>query len=684
MARAASFIVIVGGIVYLWPILAGAADPPGAPEDKTSAVRLGLFKRIAEQVDVAIDEGEKSIPVKMLAEPLYRYRQASRSTPDAIVWGSTDGGRPAAILTLACTMDGNSRMLTYEFDRLSAKPLTCTIDRKESWVPNGPGIEMATFPKAAAPADDAPARLKQVDRLLSRLKGTEVFDKAPAGQSQQADLAWLPEPVHRYSDAKRGIIDGFLCFSCIDTNPEVVLVLEAWRRENSAPVWRYGFNRIAFAELHVFLDHEEIWTAPHLNGTSPEGDYHLIAVQLHPQAAAENGKLAVARQDDDELNSLLRALLLRSEDRKRRYDVPQGDVAALVNCIARMAQFRPVDPEDQVEHQRRFRPALEEAAQRIVKLEKDHDCEAYQAARFILLQNRVYWMARAVPAERRRVVADVNAYLKEQLMQGNPRMGTNLAETTARKLQRIGEWDEAIRLYESFASRYAGNSDAEIAGWGNSMRDEAQRLRVLNANAPKLAAPEIAPQGKLSFIDLSRTANWGTSDWKRGSFEGNGLAELPKGEQSLGGVRFAIGEKWLQLGGPFHSPMKIEGIPVGRKLHRLYLLQGTQGRADRPDGATLATYKIRYTDGSEGSWPVELGKDVRSWYDFDQGRPVSRGRVIWTGSNTSSSQKGATLRLYLGVWENPHPEKPVATIAFTKAANEPLYAPFCLAITAEE
>ncbi|MGO9112896.1 MAG: hypothetical protein ACLP9L_26990 [Thermoguttaceae bacterium] len=410
----------------------------------------------------------------------------------------------------------------------------------------------------------------------------------------------------------------------------------------------------------------------------------LLVCRANP-ATAGDAKLAAAGQDDDELNALLRAMLERSEDRKTRYNVPQGDVAALVKSIERMAQFRPDDPADLVEHQRRFRPALQEAAERIVKLEVDHDSEAYQAARFILLQNRVYWLAQAVPAEQRRAVADVNEYVKEQLKRGNnTRMATTLAETAARTLQRIGRWDEAIALYDTCASRYANNSDTEIADWGDSMRGEAERLRAINTNAPKPAALEIAPRGKMSPIDLSRAANWGTSDWTRGSFHGNGLAELPKGEQSLAGVTFAIGEKMLQLGGPFDAPAKIEGISVGRKLRRLYLLQGSQGTgAVRPDGVALATYRIRYADGTQEPLPVELGKDVRDWYDFDQGKPVSRGRVVWTGSNTSASRRGTTLRLYLGVWNNPHPEKPVATIDFTKA-DEPLYAPFCLAMTAEE
>jgi hypothetical protein len=413
-----------------------------------------------------------------------------------------------------------------------------------------------------------------------------------------------------------------------------------------------------------------------------------VPVACPPQpAAAQYDKPAAEGQDDDELNALLRALLQQSEDRKVRYNVPQGDVAALTEFISRLAQFRPQEPADQVEHQRRFRLAMQEAAERIIKQEKDRDSEAYQAARFILLQNRIYWLAQAVPAEQRRAVADVKDYLKERLKRGDTRAATSLAETAARMLQRIGQWDEAIALYKSYAAQCSNDSNADVSSWGDAMRGEADRLRTMNSTAPKPAASDVSPQGKLTPIDLSRLTNWSTSDWKRGAFEGNGLAELPKGQQTLGGVSFAIEERWLQLGGPFRSPQKIEGITVGRKLRRLYLLQGAQGSSPsgtiRADGALLATYKIRYADGSEESVPVELGKDVRNWFDFDQGMPVTRGRVVWTGSNTRASQRNVTLRLYLGAWNNPHPEKPVATIDFTKPEDR-LYAPFCVALTAEE
>ena len=41
------------------------------------------------------------------------------------------------------------------------------------------------------------------------------------------------------------------------------------------------------------------------------------------------------------------------------------------------------------------------------------------------------------------------------------------------------------------------------------------------------------------------------------------------------------------------------------------------------------------------------------------------------------------LRLYLGVWENPHQDKKIATLDYV-SANDPIRSPFCVAITVEE
>jgi hypothetical protein len=90
---------------------------------------------------------------------------------------------------------------------------------------------------------------------------------------------------------------------------------------------------------------------------------------------------------------------------------------------------------------------------------------------------------------------------------------------------------------------------------------------------------------------------------------------------------------------------------------------------------------VRYEDGSTASIPIVYGQDLRDWWANDMGKPVTRGRVVWTGSNRSSDREQIMLRLYLGAWVNPHPKKKVTQIDFSSTGASS--APFCVAISVE-
>jgi len=270
-----------------WSALAAAADPAAKPnDDRQRAARLKLLRQLAEKVQVSVVTDGKSAPVKMLPDPLYRYRRESQLYADGVVWAWGDGGRPAALLTLFCKVDPNPSLLVYEFDSFSPQPLACRMDGENRWSPTGPGLDMKRLAGAPAPAADQPGRLRQIDGLTARMKADEVpyeSDGSAETKPQNVDLPWLSKPVYRYSDPAHGIIDGALCFACVETDPEVLLVLEAQRRGDSPPEWYYGFNRAAFAELHVRFDDKELWTAPRLTTTSPQDPYHLIPIMLGGQ-----------------------------------------------------------------------------------------------------------------------------------------------------------------------------------------------------------------------------------------------------------------------------------------------------------------------------------------------------------------------------------------------------------------
>jgi hypothetical protein len=197
---------------------------------------------------------------------------------------------------------------------------------------------------------------------------------------------------------------------------------------------------------------------------------------------------------------------------------------------------------------------------------------------------------------------------------------------------------------------------------------------------------------KFSYVDLQPEANQKLVDNLGLGREGNNLASLPKGEQTLEQVKFKIADGFLQLGSKWlkeSRPDRVDGIKVGKAFARLHLLHatlfGNTGAGGIADDTEIAKYEIYYEGGDTAMIPVVYGKDVRDWFRSDAPQPkeVTRGKVAWTGDNEVAKGEGTQVRLFLGAWENPHPRKKVVRIDYVKVGNTPA-APFCVAMTLEE
>jgi hypothetical protein len=223
-----------------------------------------------------------------------------------------------------------------------------------------------------------------------------------------------------------------------------------------------------------------------------------------------------------------------------------------------------------------------------------------------------------------------------------------------------------------------------------------QRLQQLEAKVDLLVREIQALRGqpqaqqtarrRLTFLDLQAKANHKRADdFHSGRYPGNNLASLPAGEQTLGGVKFHIGEGVLQLGSSTiaDKPEKVEGIPVGRRVAKLYILHAT-GYSPEEEEKRIGAYTVHYQDGTTATIPVVYGQDVMDWWKYPGAADPTRAKVAWEGKNEPAKNEfDATIRLYLTTWENPHPEKAVATIDYASTMDTPC-APFCVAITAEE
>ena len=131
-------------------------------------------------------------------------------------------------------------------------------------------------------------------------------------------------------------------------------------------------------------------------------------------------------------------------------------------------------------------------------------------------------------------------------------------------------------------------------------------------------------------------------------------------------------------------PEKAEGIKVNKAFRRLHILHGTGwgGVDEVTDGTLIGEFKVHYEDKSVETIPVVYGEDVRDWWNWDNSKEVTRGKVAWTGENDAANQSNLKLRVYLTTWENPKRDKRVASIDYLSKKTKA--APLCIAMTLEE
>ena len=172
--------------------------------------------------------------------------------------------------------------------------------------------------------------------------------------------------------------------------------------------------------------------------------------------------------------------------------------------------------------------------------------------------------------------------------------------------------------------------------------------------------------------------------------QGNNLADLPTGKQTFAGVPFEIGPKYLHLGSQAVTgmPTKVEGIAVKQSAKRLHFLHAASHSgvhkndgSGQPDGSMIGKYVIKYEDGSVVDIAILYGDHLRDWWNWDKSKPTSDAKVAWEGTNSYAQRFKITVRLFVTSWDNPSPEKTIASIDF-ESSNEQS-APMLVAVTAE-
>jgi beta-lactamase regulating signal transducer with metallopeptidase domain len=211
---------------------------------------------------------------------------------------------------------------------------------------------------------------------------------------------------------------------------------------------------------------------------------------------------------------------------------------------------------------------------------------------------------------------------------------------------------------------------------------------VLLAGRPGVATPAVSVIAEHSssgqvLVDLAPHFNERLEESWLPGVAGNDLAMLGPGRRLLGDLEFEV-RGIVQLAGREPDldryPGSTDRIRIEREVARIHLLHGVSGRA--ADGTPVGHLVLDYADGTQATFEVSYGRQVRDWW-FTEFEPVtdSGTAMAWTGHNAAVRAEGASLRLYRTTWANPRPEVQLREIRYESARTTA--APFVLGLTVE-
>jgi hypothetical protein len=263
--------VIATGILlaagFCGPGLALAQPAAPGQERKES---LAVLSKIAASFEVRLDEKRQATRE---TEPALRWTNTIGHATDAALFLWVHEGRPVAVGTTFVT-DGV--VVGHEFQSLSLEPLEARRGGKVIWEPREPGISFQRLTDAPVPAETSRQRISQIKSLARRFRA-EAIKSPPAYQENDVrELRQLTKPLLQYHDPKRPENEGAIFAFAMDTDPDVLLLIENRARDGKAG-WEYALARTNPYVLKVWCDETLVWTQKRLLSTNDPSHPYFIA-----------------------------------------------------------------------------------------------------------------------------------------------------------------------------------------------------------------------------------------------------------------------------------------------------------------------------------------------------------------------------------------------------------------------
>jgi hypothetical protein len=246
-------------LLVLVPLLGtvGFVQPDRSKDEKALAEAFrGFAKREAETYTVRLEGSDR--PLKLRPEPVLSWSNPvmGQIYGEVFVW--TADGRPEAVASIYRFYSPDPHRAD-EFHSLALGKLTAEREGAAVWTPSRPGLELKPIPGAPVPADSAATRLRQMRALAQ-----EFTSRQTNRAGVDSEMRLLAQPIYRYEETKRDLIDGGLFVFVQGTDPEIFLLIEAGRSPTGITEWRFGATRMHGIDLRVYRHGKMLWHAPEI------------------------------------------------------------------------------------------------------------------------------------------------------------------------------------------------------------------------------------------------------------------------------------------------------------------------------------------------------------------------------------------------------------------------------------
>ena len=262
-------------VVFAVAISASAQEPAPFIDD----ARKYVIESVKDKAKLTFNE-----------KSLMNWTNPARQQERGAIYVWTLDERPLAIGSLF-TYEVNDKVYAkHEFQSLAAGPLRSSFAGKLAWTPKGAGIEWRNFEDSPKAATTHVARLLQMRQLARPFRAELVSPK-----DDRTELRLISRPLIEYSSPKNGVIDGAIFSFAVATDPEVLLLIEAFEEDMNGTKragFRHAFARFHYWNVSVYDGDRKVWDAPldKSHESNPIGDkknIEKIYNSDHPRDGAE-------------------------------------------------------------------------------------------------------------------------------------------------------------------------------------------------------------------------------------------------------------------------------------------------------------------------------------------------------------------------------------------------------------